>query len=115
MSDENERKIKVKTLTIDGEEYVRRADTATPESTKQIVILQRGWVMVGDLSRDTENTDGYVLRNASVIRAWGTSKGLGELVDGPLASTKLDYAGTVRFHELTVVARLDADAEGWSK
>lgn len=78
----------------------------------QIVILQRGWVAVGDFSQDGSECK---LSRAKIIRRWGTSKGLGELIDGPLKSTALDPAGTLRFHELTVVARLEARAEGWKK
>jgi len=81
------------------------------KSTKQIVVLQRGWVVVGDVSRDG---DEVTVENASVIRIWGTTKGLGELVNGPTASTKLDPAGTVRAHALAVVFTIDVDAEKWA-
>lgn len=79
-----------------------------------IVVLQRGWVVIGRLSKLGEN---YSLKKASVIRNWGTTKGLGELVkSGPLANTKLDPTnGTVRFHELTVVMRIKCDEEIWEK
>lgn len=82
------------------------------ESKKQIVVLQRGWVVVGDVSSDGE--DRIKVENASVIRSWGTTKGLGQLVDGPTPSTKLDKAGTVRAHVLAVVFTLDVDAEKWA-
>lgn len=83
------------------------------ESKKQIVVLQRGWVVVGDVSQDG-GPDYIKVENASVIRYWGTTKGLGELVDGPTPSTKLDKAGTVRAHVLAVVFTLDVDAEKWA-
>jgi hypothetical protein len=54
------------------------------------------------------------LHGASVIRRWGTTKGLGELVNGPLSGTVLDRAGEVEFHELTVVASIKAEAGPWS-
>ena len=79
----------------------------------RIVVLQRGWVYVGLFSKGT-NGD-CTLEKASCIRRWGTTKGLGELVKGPLPSTMLDAAGTVRFHELAVVNTLDVDGEAWSK
>lgn len=98
------------TLTIDGVTYIREdAVTPTEPAETRIVILQRGWVMVG---RWHQGGDNVTLTDASVIRRWGTSKGLGELVNGPLSGTTLDPAGTVRFHVLTVVAALDAP--GWS-
>ncbi len=78
---------------------------------KQIVVLQRGWVVVGDVS---EVGDKVVIDNASVIRYWGTTKGLGELVEGPTSTTKLDPAGTVTAHQLAVVFTLDVNAEKWA-
>ena len=78
---------------------------------KKIVVLQRGWVVVGDVSM----IDSVLkIENASVIRYWGTKKGLGELINGPLPGTILDPAGTVRAHELAVVLTIDVDAEKWA-
>ena len=79
----------------------------------RIVILQRGWVYVGNFSKEKDGT--CVLKNASCIRRWGTSKGLGELVNGPLQNTVLDAAGTVRFNELTSIAMLDCKGDAWKK
>lgn len=78
---------------------------------KQIVVLQRGWVVVGDV---TTADDHLTIENASVIRYWGTTAGLGELVNGPTPKTKLDKAGTITAHELAVVFALDVDAEKWA-
>lgn len=81
----------------------------------RIVILQRGWVMVGRFAY--EDPDMCALQDAAVIRYWGTKKGLGEIAaSGPIeGKTVLDPAGTVRFHILTTVAVLDADYEKWDK
>lgn len=79
----------------------------------RIVVLQRGWVVVGDV---TKTGSVLVISDARVIRRWGTKdKGLGGLVDGPLAETVLDDAGTVRAHELGVVLMLDVKAEKWAR
>jgi hypothetical protein len=59
----------------------------------QIVVLDRGWVYYSPEVK--EEGDNLVLRDAQCIRAWGTTKGLGELVSGPTKSTKLDPAGTI--------------------
>ena len=78
---------------------------------KQIVICQRGFVYVGDVAR--EGSD-LVILNAKNIRKWGTTYGLGQLaMEGKTSETKLDLAGTVRVHELAVVARIDCDATKW--
>ncbi len=72
---------------------------------KQIVIAQRGWVFVGAVSR----TDDEVrIDDASVVRCWGTTNGLGQLAQsGPTAETRLDPCPTVRIHPLAIVATMD--------
>lgn len=77
----------------------------------QIVVLQRGWVVVGHVRR---SFDELTIENASVIRYWGTTKGLGELVDGPTSKTKLDAAGTIHANVLGVVLTLDVKADAWT-
>lgn len=82
------------------------------EKDLRIVVLQRGWVLVGEFSQLKENC---TLENAAVVRIWGTTKGLGQLaVEGPTSSTKLDPCPTVNFHELTAVFTLDCKEEAWS-
>jgi len=77
----------------------------------QILVLQRGWVVVGETKKEGSEV---VVSKSSVIRRWGTTKGLGEIaLGGPTADTVLDPAGTVRVHELAVVMTIDCDAEKW--
>lgn len=79
----------------------------------QIVILQRGWVAIG---RYSEDGDDCKLADAKVIRVWGTTKGLGEIAEnGPTGNTKLDECPDLRFHKLTVIARMDVNEANWSK
>lgn len=96
-----------KTIIVDGINYVQE----NTSSDVKIIILQRGWVMVGRFSRKGEMCS---LDNACVIRIWGTKKGIGELVAGPKPDTKLDYAGHVEFHILTMVASIDCEADKWA-
>ena len=100
---------------IDGVEYVRKDSVkarSMKPSKKQIVILQRGWVVVGDLAKGKGPEQ--ELLDASVIRIWGTKKGLGEIaLNGPTPTTILDACGTVRFHEMAVVCRLDVNETKW--
>ena len=98
----------MKKVIIDDVEY--RADE--PKGNIKIVILQRGWVMVGRFER---NGSDCKLHNASVIRSWGTTKRLGEIAkDGPTSSTKLDPCnGLVEFDYLTVVASISCGEEKW--
>ncbi len=102
-----------KSIIVDGKEYVLKGTESTEpkNSDIKIVVLQRGWVMIG---RYSKQEDICTLENAYVIRQWGTTKGLGELaLEGKQTSTKLDKAGHVEFHVLTVVATVNCDDTKW--
>ncbi len=77
----------------------------------KIVILQRGWVVVGEYIQHGE----YVtLSKAAVVRKWGTTKGLPELATrGPLQDTVLDAGPEIRFHALTEVASIKCNEAVW--
>ena len=80
---------------------------------KEIVVLQRGWVVVGEFHQ--KDSQCWV-EDGAVIRRWGTSKGLGELaLEGPRATTVLDPIPKTKFHELTIVARMECNAKAWDK
>lgn len=90
------------------------ADTKLTEERmgKNIIILQRGWVFVGDLFKKGNDMR---LENASVIRNWGTKRGLGEIAkDGPTSNTKLDPCPEVKFHQLTMIATIKCAEEKWT-
>ena len=79
----------------------------------KIVVLQRGWVVVGKLSQEGQD---YKLTDAAVLRKWGTTKGITELVTGPTKDTVLDKTPKpITFHELTVVLMLDVEEGPWKK
>lgn len=103
----------IETISVNGKTYYSAKPTnAEFNGEYKIVILQRGWVMVGKFERnDTE----CKLHHAYVIRNWGTTKGLGELAaSGPLTNTKLDKCGgLVEFDYLTVVATIAVDKSKW--
>lgn len=105
---------KPETIKIDEIEYVRKDQIQSITSDIKIVILQRGWIMVGRFKRNGSDCE---LHNASVIRSWGTSKGLGELAsNGKQSSTKLDKChGVVEFDYLTVCATIDCEVSAWEK
>ena len=87
-------------------------DTTAAVQPVKIIVLQRGWVVVGRYVKDGQE---HVLTDASIVRRWGTTKGLGEIATGgPTGSTVLDRAGSVRAHELATVLVLDAVEEKWA-
>jgi hypothetical protein len=88
---------------------------ATPESSDKkdvrIVVLQRGWILVGYFGKKGL---GCWLKNSKCIRRWGTTTGLGQLVNGPTPETKLDENGDASFHRMTVVFDIRCNAEKWA-
>lgn len=108
-------KTDVSEIQINGVAYVPRGTEKVQYAGEiKIVILQRGWVMVG---RFEKNGSECKLHGASVIRNWGTTKGLGEIAaSGPTGSTKIDATnGLVEFDALTVVASISCNAAAWAK
>jgi len=100
-------------ITIDDVKYIRADsvdDTKKFEGDIKIIIADRGFVYIGN----TEETDDYVrLTNASNIRTWGTTKGIGELVNGPLSGTKLDKVGSLRIPNRAVISIIDVEQAKW--
>lgn len=99
----------MKTVIIDEVEYSPKKECS---GNIKIVILQRSWIMVGRFER---NGSDCKLHDASVIRTWGTSKGVGELAgSGPNSNTILDPCnGTVEFDYLTVIATIACVESKW--
>ena len=102
------------TLKIDDVEDVRADKVQKCTGDVKIIILQRGNVVVGRLSVDKDNKDMMVLGKPSVVRRWGTTKGLGQIASGgPTSSTVLDKAPTMRFHVLTSILIIDCEVSKW--
>lgn len=104
---------KPESITIDDVKYVR-AD-AVPDAKKfegpiKIVVADKGFVFV---ARVEQTKDKVTLHNAKNIRRYGTTKGIGQLVNGPTASTLLDDFGTVTLHPDKVVFILDVEQAKW--
>jgi len=103
-------------VTINGIKYVPESQGClyTGSGDIKIVVLQRGHVLVGILEKEGSQCR---LHNASVIRKWGTSKGLGEIAqDGPKSGTKLDKCnGTVEFDYLTVIFAITCKEASWKR
>jgi len=108
-----ETKPNIDKIVIEGKEYIPAYTQKEIDGDIKIVILQRGWVMVGVFEKKDNECK---LHNASVIRQWGTSKGLGEIAkNGPVKDkTVLDKTyGVVEFDWLTVVATVSCEKSKW--
>jgi len=101
---------KSETIKIDDIEYVRRDAIPETAGDVKIAVLDRGFVYVGRVSYDG---DFLILSNAKNIRKWGTTKGLGELVNGPLPDTVTDSVGTVRAPMRALISLIDVVGAKW--
>ena len=108
-------KLDASEIEVNGVKYIPKGSQKVQYTGDiKIVVLQRGWVMVGRLEK---NGSECKLHDASVIRNWGTTKGLGEIAEGgPTSSTKIDPTnGLVEFDYLTVVASIACNPVAWAK
>ena len=94
-------------IVVNGVEYVPKHQQKQEIGEVRIIVADRGWVFVGNCT-DEENGD-VTIRNCNNIRQWGTTRGLGELVNGPTKNTVLDDYGTVRTRPIVTIAV----KEGW--
>jgi hypothetical protein len=76
-----------------------------------IVVVQAGWVFIGTRTV----TDKLVtLTDASCVRKWGTTRGLGQLaLSGPTTETELDPCGTTEIPASAVLFSLVVDQTKW--
>jgi hypothetical protein len=103
--------MKPEVIKIDDVEYLRRDSIPDTSGDIKIAVLDRGFVYVGRVSYEG---DFMILKNARNIRYWGTTKGLGELVNGPLSTTKLDMVGTVRVPMRALISLIDVVGAKWT-
>ena len=89
--------------------------TSVVESTDEgvnIVVLERGFVYVGYVRLAG---DFLYITQAKNIRRWGTSKGLGELSNGPLSSTAIDTVGDIKAPVRALIHLIKAQEGSWKK
>ena len=101
---------KPEVIKIDEVEYVRKDAQEGCKGDIKIVVLDRGFVYVG---RVELSSDFVTITQAKNIRVWGTTKGLGELVGGPLSGTKLDSVGTVKAPIRALISLIDVEQKAW--
>ncbi len=76
-----------------------------------MVIADRGHVWVGKVTTDA---DWAHIEGGRIIRLWGTTKGLNELVKGPLSGTKVDSPADLKVSRKAIIAIVPVEAEKWS-
>ena len=81
------------------------------KSVVQIVVADRGFVYVGNITLTKEFC---TISKAQNIRYWGTERGLGQLaLEGPTPKTKLDPVGTVIIPMAGVKHLIQTDGKKW--
>lgn len=69
----------------------------SPASYKAIVVVEAGWVLMGEYIAAKGGKPAH-MTDAAVIRRWGTTAGLGQIaLTGPTNETILDPCGMVVF------------------
>lgn len=76
----------------------------------KIVVLDRGFVYVGRVKIEGAFV---VISQAQNIRVWGTTKGLGELANGPTKNTKVDPVGSVKAPLRALISLIDTKEGAW--
>lgn len=99
------------TIKINEVEYVRKDQLEVTKGNIKIAVLDRGFVYVGDTKLEG---DFLIITGARNIRIWGTTRGLGQLVNGPLKDTKLDMVGTVRIPLKALISLIDVEQSTWN-
>lgn len=80
---------------------------ATCPANQKIVVITAGWVIMG-LVVPSSKAGITRVEEASVIRVWGTTNGIGEIaLKGPTKSTVLDFAGVVEVQDHAVIMEID--------
>lgn len=98
----------METITINGEEYVKRADVSAIDLTNTghvCVICTNGWIFEG---REQESDAGTcLLRSASVVRRWTNGRGIGGIAKAEYKDEyTLDPVGTIRIREAAIIGRI---------
>lgn len=88
-------------------------DTQVTDHGLAIVVADRGWVWVGQV---TDDGGQFVkIAGARCVRRWGTSEGLGELASkGPLANTRLDAPSDIKVSSRAVIAIVPCEPAAWN-
>lgn len=91
---------------------MKKAKEVNKEANQHIVVVQSGWVFVGELSYESGPDGMAILNNAKNIRVWGTKNGLGELaLRGAQSETVLDEYGIVKVPRHAILALIKCEVE----
>ena len=101
----------MKELVIDGVRY-RTVEDFGPI---KIVVIERGFIYVGRVETDVAaaSEDDVRIGDARSLIRWGSTQHLGELVNGPLANTKLGARCIVRVRRQQIIHMIEVNQDAW--
>lgn len=104
------------TIEIEGNPTVNdtTANITFDKTPRQLMLAaSEGWVFVGHCI--FEEDGGILIKEACNIRRWGTEHGLGQLRNGPLSDTEVDYYGLVKIFHPILVMEIDQSVDWKAK
>lgn len=102
----------MKEIIIDGIRYV----PANERGPIKIIVIERGFVYVGRIEEsDPFMADAITIHSARSLILWGSSQHLGELINGPLANTKLGAPCTVAVMTKQIIHTIEVNQDAWTK
>ena len=92
---------------------MRGGPGATEDLGLQIVVLDKGFVYVGEVELTGNHC---IVENAMNVRKWGTKEGLLQLAaTGPLPETRLDGRGQIRCDRSQVIHFIKCREDAWKE
>jgi hypothetical protein len=79
----------------------------------RILVLDRGFVVVGRVSPHRELAFHWLVSPCRTIRVWGTTNGLSELQGGPLSGTVLDPPCVAEVPWRAVIKMMAVEEDKW--
>lgn len=74
---------------------------------RYIIVCTNGFVHVGTWTGEKDDEGYHIVEDSSIIRRWGTEKGLGQLaIDGIQKDTVLDYEGVIAINPLHLIRKI---------
>lgn len=80
----------------------------------QILVCDRGFVLVGRVSVDEERAFHWRVRDCRCVRRWGTTNGLAQLRTGPTENTVLDDMADESVPFRAVLRIINVEEAAWS-
>lgn len=79
-----------------------------------IFVLDRGFVVVGRAEIDPDLAFHWKLSPGRTVRRWGTTEGIAQLKDGPLAATVLDLPAVRHVPFRAVIELIEVEETKWA-